>query len=47
MQTPTVQDALRKQGFEPLVGGPDEFAEYIHRETARWTAVVHAAGLKS
>ncbi len=47
MQTPTVQEALRKQGFEPLNGGSEEFAEYILRETARWTAVVHAAGLKS
>jgi tripartite-type tricarboxylate transporter receptor subunit TctC len=47
MQTTTVQEALRKQGIESLNGGPDQFAEYIHRETARWTAVVHAAGLKS
>jgi tripartite-type tricarboxylate transporter receptor subunit TctC len=47
MQTPRVQDALRKQGFEPVNGGPDEFADYIRRETARWTAVAHAAGLKS
>jgi tripartite-type tricarboxylate transporter receptor subunit TctC len=47
MQTPQAQQALRKQGFEPLSGGPDEFANYIRRETARWTAVVKAAGLRS
>jgi tripartite-type tricarboxylate transporter receptor subunit TctC len=47
MQTPKAQEALRKQGFEPLNGGPDEFAEYIRRETARWTDVAQAAGLRS
>jgi tripartite-type tricarboxylate transporter receptor subunit TctC len=46
MQTPKTQEALRKQGFEPLNGGPDEFADYIRRETARWTAVAQAAGLR-
>lgn len=47
MQTPQAQEALRKQGFEPLNGGPDEFADYIRRETARWTTVAQAAGLRS
>jgi len=47
MQTPQAQEALRKQGFELLSGGPDEFADHIRRETARWTAVAQAAGLKS
>jgi tripartite-type tricarboxylate transporter receptor subunit TctC len=47
MQTLQAQEALRKQGFEPLNGGPDEFADYIRRETARWTAVAQGAGLRS
>jgi tripartite-type tricarboxylate transporter receptor subunit TctC len=47
MQTPKAQEALRKQGFEPLNGGPDEFAQYIRREIARWTDVAQAAGLRS
>ena len=47
MQTPQAQEALRKQGFELLNGGPDEFADYIRRETARWTEVAQAAGLRS
>ena len=47
MQTTKAQEALRKQGFEPLNGGPDEFAEYIRRETARWSDVAQAAGLRS
>lgn len=46
MQTPKAQEALRKQAFEPFNGGPDEFADYIRRETARWTAVAQAAGLR-
>jgi tripartite-type tricarboxylate transporter receptor subunit TctC len=47
LQTPKAQDALHKQSFETLNGGPDAFAEYINRETARWTAVANAAGLRS
>jgi tripartite-type tricarboxylate transporter receptor subunit TctC len=47
MQTPQAQEALRKQGFEPLNGGPDEFADHIRREIARWTDVAQSAGLRS
>jgi tripartite-type tricarboxylate transporter receptor subunit TctC len=44
---PKAQEALRNQGFEPLTGGPDAFADHIRRETARWTAVAQGAGLRS
>jgi len=47
LQTPTAQEALRKQGFERLTADPDEFAAHIRRETARWTAVAQGAGLRS
>jgi tripartite-type tricarboxylate transporter receptor subunit TctC len=47
LETQKAQEALRKQGFEPLNGGPDQFADYIRRETARWTAVAQNAGLRS
>jgi tripartite-type tricarboxylate transporter receptor subunit TctC len=47
MQTPQAQEALRKQGFELLNGGPDEFGDHIRREIARWTDVAQAAGLRS
>ena len=40
-------ERLRTLGFDPLEGGPDEFAAYIRSEIARWSAVVHAAGLRS
>jgi len=37
---------LRKQGFEPLGGVPDEFAGFIAREIVKWAAAAEAAGLK-
>jgi tripartite-type tricarboxylate transporter receptor subunit TctC len=37
---------LRVQGFDPLGGPPDEFARFIGRETAKWSAAAEAAGLK-
>ena len=33
--------------LKPVNGGPDEFAEYIRRENARWSDVAQAAGLRS
>jgi tripartite-type tricarboxylate transporter receptor subunit TctC len=40
-------EALRKQGYETLDVGPDEFATRIREDVTRWTAVVRAAGLKT
>jgi tripartite-type tricarboxylate transporter receptor subunit TctC len=45
IQTLQAQEALHKQGFDLLSGGPEEFAGYIRSETARWSAVAKAAGL--
>ena len=47
MHAPETVERLRKLGFDPLEGGPDEFAAYIHSEIARWSAVVDTAGLRS
>jgi tripartite-type tricarboxylate transporter receptor subunit TctC len=47
IHAPHTLETLAKQGFEPLDGGPDKFAAYIRSETARWTAVAGAAGLRS
>jgi tripartite-type tricarboxylate transporter receptor subunit TctC len=47
MHAPETVEKLRKLGFEPLEGGPAEFADYIRSEIARWTAVARAAGLRS
>jgi tripartite-type tricarboxylate transporter receptor subunit TctC len=46
MRTPEAIETLRKQGYEPLDGGPDEFAAFIRSEIARWTDVARASGLK-
>jgi len=45
--TPQVLESLRKQAYDPLDAGPDEFAEFLRKETTRWTAVARAAGMKS
>jgi tripartite-type tricarboxylate transporter receptor subunit TctC len=39
-------NSLHKQGYEPLDVGPDEFAARIRDDVARWSDVVHLAGLK-
>ena len=44
---PEAADALRKQGYEPLNVGPDEFGARLGKEIARWTEVARAAGLKT
>jgi tripartite-type tricarboxylate transporter receptor subunit TctC len=47
MHAPQAMETLRKQGFDPLDAGPDEFAAFIRSEVARWSEVARAAGLKS
>jgi tripartite-type tricarboxylate transporter receptor subunit TctC len=45
MHAPEAIETLRKQGYEPLDGGPDEFATFLRSEIIRWSEVAHAAGL--
>jgi tripartite-type tricarboxylate transporter receptor subunit TctC len=40
-------ETLRKQGYEPLDAGPDEFTAFIRSEISRWSEVARAAGLKT
>ncbi len=47
MHQPTALETLRKQGYEPLDAGPDDFAVFIRSEIARWTNVARAAGVKT
>jgi tripartite-type tricarboxylate transporter receptor subunit TctC len=47
MHAPATVEVLRKQGYDPLDAGPDEFAAFLRSETERWTAVARAAGMKS
>src|SRR5205823_3155565 len=41
---PEVVTALKNVGAEPALSTPDEFADYIRRERAKWGKVVGAAG---
>jgi tripartite-type tricarboxylate transporter receptor subunit TctC len=45
MHSPEAIETLRKQGYEPLDAGPDEFAVFMRSEIVRWTEVAHLAGL--
>jgi tripartite-type tricarboxylate transporter receptor subunit TctC len=47
MHSPHALESLRKQAYDPLDAGPDAFAEFLRKETTRWTAVARAAGMKS
>jgi tripartite-type tricarboxylate transporter receptor subunit TctC len=46
LKSEEVQTALRRQGFDVLTGGPDEFAGFLVSETAKWGEAARAAGLK-
>jgi tripartite-type tricarboxylate transporter receptor subunit TctC len=37
---PDVQERLRKLGFEPRPGTPDEFARFLKSETERWARLI-------
>src|SRR5215467_9004634 len=43
MHAPAAVETLRKQGYEPLDAGPDEFAAFIRSETTRWSAAIRGA----
>ena len=45
LRTDDIVRQMRLQGLEPLGGSPDEFARRIKDDTARWDAVLQAAGL--
>ena len=37
--------AMKKLGFEPRIGTPQEFAEFIRNEIKIWTPAAKAAGI--
>jgi tripartite-type tricarboxylate transporter receptor subunit TctC len=42
------QQKLIEDGFEPLLdSGPDQAAQFVPEELARWTPVLTAAGIKA
>jgi tripartite-type tricarboxylate transporter receptor subunit TctC len=46
LKSDEVATKLQAQGFEPLGGQPDAFAQFIARESVKWSAAAEAAGLK-
>jgi tripartite-type tricarboxylate transporter receptor subunit TctC len=46
MKSTEALEPLRKQGFDPLSGGPEVLGPYIQSELKRWSDVAKAAGLK-
>lgn len=43
---PAVTDKLVSLGYTPVGGTPEEFAQLIRSETAKWAKVIKAAGIK-
>jgi tripartite-type tricarboxylate transporter receptor subunit TctC len=44
--TPEIQEALRKQGLEPIVNTPAEFAAFIRSDLERHVELVKSSGIK-
>jgi len=47
VHAPEALHTLGKQGYDPLDGGPDEFATFMRSEIVRWTNVARASGMRS
>ena len=47
MSSPEMKEKLAATGTEPLTSTPEEFADYIKREMAKWADVIKRAGVKA
>jgi tripartite-type tricarboxylate transporter receptor subunit TctC len=47
LQTPEIKEMLAKQGFVPMVGGPNEFDAFYRAEVSKWAKVIDASGMTS
>jgi tripartite-type tricarboxylate transporter receptor subunit TctC len=47
MHAPEVKERLAAMATDPVTSTPEEFADYIKREIAKWGDVVRKAGLKA
>jgi tripartite-type tricarboxylate transporter receptor subunit TctC len=41
-----LQSKIKKNGGDPIVMGPKEFAEYLQKDIRRWSEAISAAGIK-
>jgi tripartite-type tricarboxylate transporter receptor subunit TctC len=46
VSTPDINDQLSSQGADPVGNTPEEFAQYMQRETEKWSKVVKASGIR-
>jgi tripartite-type tricarboxylate transporter receptor subunit TctC len=46
LKSPDVLSNLRKQGYEPLGGTPQDFSRYVDAELRKWKAAADIAGVK-
>ena len=46
LRTADMKERMIAEGLEVVAGTPEEFAGYIRSETAKWTQVIKAAGIK-
>ena len=47
LRTPTVQEAIRKIGYEPTGTTREGFAAFLRAETAKWAKVIRAANIRA
>ena len=47
LSAPDVKEKLAKAGNEYVMSPPDEFARFLRAEIAKWSRVVHEAGIKA
>ena len=46
LRSPAMKDLLGKIGQDPAWSTPEEFAAFLREETAKWTKVIRASGIK-
>jgi tripartite-type tricarboxylate transporter receptor subunit TctC len=46
LNDPEVKSKLGEQGFETVANTPEQFAEFLNKELARWKAVIEKGGIK-
>jgi len=47
LQIPEIRSKLVAQGADPAASTPEQFADYLRAETAKWAKVVKASGAKA
>ena len=47
LNSPEVKERFGKLGVEVVAGTPEQFAQFLKSEVARWAKVVHDAGIKA